>query len=107
LEAQMRMVFRLAVVFLLSLSAQAKPTAGRGVGAITCGVFAKMYKDRPGIEEEFFDWAQGLMTELNIASDDVQRDLLACFASLSKFGTCYEMPIEGQPTRVINTGDAV
>jgi hypothetical protein len=66
----MRRFFVLAAVACLALpcSARAKGTmAIVGDGAITCEEFGKLYaKYKTGMEDVFFNWAQGFLSAYNI-----------------------------------------
>ena len=62
---------RALIILLLvswAVSAQAEGMGGRGIGTYTCGQFAQMYKNNIRADDEFFTWAQGFMTGLNVAS---------------------------------------
>jgi hypothetical protein len=41
-----------------------------GIGTATCVQFATEYRADAGIEQRFFDWAQGLMSGVNDALED-------------------------------------
>lgn len=39
----------------------------QGPGAMSCAEFGKAYQSDPSIENNFFNWAQGFMTAMNLA----------------------------------------
>jgi hypothetical protein len=60
----------LAVTFSASAAEKKKETLVlQGLGATSCAQFADFFRDSPKIEEEYFDWAQGFMSGLNMNAD--------------------------------------
>jgi hypothetical protein len=72
---------RAAVVLLTLFLSQGNGTAYpvQGLGATSCGAFAKMYQGDPdGTENMFFMWAQGFMSSWNMsvmAAKNTPREL--------------------------------
>ena len=71
-----KLIVALAII-LIPTALGAHPI--QGVGAASCAQFAEMYQASPDtIEREFFHWAQGLMSGLNLqaeADGKPRRDL--------------------------------
>jgi hypothetical protein len=62
--------FAVAGSLCLSLGSSAAENdyATMGLGSASCGKFAEIFRLGPSrAEEEFFDWAQGFMSGLNMA----------------------------------------
>jgi hypothetical protein len=57
-----------------------------GIGTATCLQFATEYRADAGIEQRFFDWAQGLMSGINDALED----------NMGKYRDLNSMPIAQQ-----------
>jgi len=57
-----------------------------GIGTATCLQFATAYRADAGIEQRFFDWAQGLMLGINDALED----------TMGKYRDLNSMPIAQQ-----------
>jgi hypothetical protein len=57
-----------------------------GMGTATCVQFATEYRADAGIEQRFFDWAQGLMSGINDALED----------TMGKYRDLNSMPIAQQ-----------
>jgi hypothetical protein len=69
---------RIAFGIFLSVhltTAYSQPYPARGAGTFTCAEFAQQFKDSPEIIENlYFAWAQGFMTEKNFDAK-IKRDL--------------------------------
>jgi hypothetical protein len=49
-------------------NAEEKHASNVGAGTFTCAKFGEWYKENTQTENWFFDWAQGYMSGLNVAS---------------------------------------
>ena len=68
----------IAASLLCAGTVHGEPLSSMGVGTATCVQFATEYRADAGIEQRFFDWAQGLMSGINDALEDTMgkyRDL--------------------------------
>jgi hypothetical protein len=65
---RLRIIGVLLIASLPITAANGEGSISRGVGAMTCGEFAKTYSKDPGLTEELaYAWAQGFMTATNVA----------------------------------------
>jgi hypothetical protein len=60
----------IAASLLCAGPVHSEPLSSMGIGTATCVQFAAEFRADAGIEERFFDWAQGLMTSINDALED-------------------------------------
>ena len=68
----------IAASLLCTGTVHGEPLSSMGIGTATCVQFATEYRADAGIEQRFFDWAQGLMSGINDALEDTigkYRDL--------------------------------
>ena len=68
----------IAASLLCTGTVHGEPLSSMGIGTATCVQFATEYRADAGIEQRFFDWAQGLMSGINDALEDTMgkyRDL--------------------------------
>jgi hypothetical protein len=57
----------IAALLLCTGAVHGEPLSSMGIGTATCVQFATEYRADAGIEQRFFDWAQGLMSGINDA----------------------------------------
>jgi hypothetical protein len=81
----MRKVLLIAPLLCAGI-AHAESFSTMGVGAQTCAQFVAYYRADAGIEQRFFDWAQGLMSGINDALED----------TVGKYRDLNSMPIAQQ-----------
>jgi hypothetical protein len=115
-------VLLIAVINGSELAIAENASALQGWGTVTCGAFASMYKDDPKFaEDHLFDWAQGMMSGMNVHSllggegskdlsfqpADKQRSALRAFCDRRPLANFYEavmdlylsMPLVAHPTK--------
>jgi hypothetical protein len=76
----------IAASLLCTGTVQGEPLSSMGIGTATCVQFATEYRADAGIEQRFFDWAQGLMSGINDALED----------TMGKYRDLNSMPIAQQ-----------
>ena len=65
----------IAASLLCTGTVQGEPLSSMGIGTATCVQFATEYRADAGIEQRFFDWAQGLMSGINDALEDTMDNI--------------------------------
>jgi len=58
-----------------SMPVAAEPMVAMGMGTLSCAEFGRFYRDFPQAENDFFAWAQGFMTGVNLAPGVQKRDM--------------------------------
>ena len=76
----------IAASLLCAGTVHGEPLSSMGIGTATCLQFATEYRADAGIEQRFFDWAQGLMSGINDALED----------NMGKYRDLNSMPIAQQ-----------
>ena len=76
----------IAASLLCTGTVHGEPLSSMGIGTATCLQFATEYRADDGIEQRFFDWAQGLMSCINDALED----------TMGKYRDLNSMPIPQQ-----------
>jgi hypothetical protein len=85
-EGQQMRKLLIAASLLCAGTVHGEPLSSMGIGTATCVQFATEHRADAGIEQRFFDWAQGLMSGINDALED----------SMGKYRDLNSMPIAQQ-----------
>jgi hypothetical protein len=78
-----------ASVLCIATTAHAESFSSMGIGMLTCAQFNERYRAAPAIEQDFFAWAQGLMSGIN----DALEDTIAKYRDLHSLSTDQQKQI--------------